>query len=84
MALARVTGAVLTTSEIKGKGRQSGEPYRMQFARVLVENRDITEVRIPDTIKTPIDGQLVDYLCELGTYGGRLSVDVKDEYPTAA
>jgi len=83
MPAARVSGVVLTTNVVKGKSRVTGEPYHMEFARILVAERDITEVRIPDSMTSPIRGEEVDYLVELGIYANRLAVDAVEELKAA-
>jgi hypothetical protein len=87
MALARITGAVLSTNTLKGTTKARGDDpggraYSMTFARVLVENLDITEVQIPDDlpVQMPRQGEYVDWLVELSTYSGRLSVRLQAEY----
>lgn len=72
-ALARVTGPVLLTEVRTGTARQSGNPYRIETVRVLVEDTGLAEFTVPDTFPTRfIKGETADVLVEFGTYGGRL------------
>lgn len=87
-ATARVTGPVLLVEHRSGvsrprAGEQSGSPYSMTTARVLVEDTGLAEVRIPDDMRPPIKGQDVDYLVEFGVYAGNLTARALAEYAAA-
>jgi hypothetical protein len=70
-AVAQVKGTVLHVEDRSGIARESGNPYRIRTARVLVEDTGLSEIRLPDTL-SPIKGEAVDWLCEFSVYGGRL------------
>jgi len=64
-ALARVTGTVLKIDVRTGNARATGNPYRIETARILVEQTDISEVVIPDDLGVRIiEGEDVDLLAE--------------------
>jgi hypothetical protein len=72
---ALVSGSVLyteTRSGVSHRDKDNPRAYSITTARVLVANRGVCDVTIPDTMRAPIEGESVDYLAEFSVFGGRL------------
>lgn len=69
-----VAGPVLNVDVREGVGRQSGEPYRIVTARVLVESTGIAEVTLPRAMVAPGQGEDVAYLADVDVYNGQPSL----------
>jgi hypothetical protein len=65
---------VTNRSGVSNRDPQNPRAYSITTARVLVADSGICDVQIADTIKTPVQGEDVRYLVDLGTYSGQLSV----------
>ena len=70
-ATVRVSGTVLNIDVRTGNARATGEPYRINEARVLVEETGIAEVTVPDSMSRYGRGEVVDLLCDVSVYNGR-------------
>lgn len=82
MAVARVQGLVLDVQRRAGVSA-AGKPYDFTTARVLVADRDVTEVTFRGDMGTGLARAAeVDVLVELDTYGGRLQVTALDVWPS--
>ena len=85
MPLARITGEVLDVEHRNGTSAASGQPYSMTVLRVLVANRDVTELVLGRTFagRVPDKGHDVDLLCRFDlARSGRLSSTVVEPWPT--
>jgi hypothetical protein len=69
-ATVRVSGTVLNVDTRRGTSRNSGEPYSITTARVLVMETGIADVTLPDTINV-IRGEDVDLIADVSVYSGR-------------
>jgi hypothetical protein len=69
-ATVRVSGTVLDVETRRGTARESGNPYAITTARVLVLNKGIADVTLPDSMHV-ITGEDVDLVADVSVYGGR-------------
>jgi hypothetical protein len=69
-ATVRVSGTVLNVDVRRGTARQSGEPYAITTARVLVAETGIADVTLPDSMNV-IRGEDVDLLADVTVYANR-------------
>ena len=75
----RVTGTVLRVDNRSGSRKSDGERYSIDTVRVLVESTGIAEATLPDTVKLPGAGQVVDYLADVSVWNGRLQARVLED-----
>jgi hypothetical protein len=80
-ATCRVTGPVLNIDVRSGVAKVSGNPYRMETARVLVLNTGVADVLLPDNIRV-IEGQDVDLLCDVNVFSGRAQLSAVRDLTT--
>ena len=78
-ATVRVTGTVLNVDTRRGTSSKSGEPYAITTARVLVAERGLADVTLPDTVNV-IRGEDVDLLADVSVYGGRAQLRAIDTF----
>lgn len=92
VALTRVSGTVLATSERSGTSRKDPEnprKWKMVFANVLVADQNVTVVQLPTddfgdvTLPggLPVKGEEIDYLTEVSIFGRDVQVRVLGDFP---
>lgn len=71
-ATVRITGPVIALDVREGEARDSGRPYRMVTARVLVVD-GIAEATLPASMAEPTRGEVVDWV-------GDVTMDVSERF----
>jgi len=93
-ALARITGTVLALPEPRrGLSKQTGEPWEIATANVLVAAQNVTSVQLPRKVDggyptlrggAPVVGEEVDLLVEMSVYNQDIQARVLSDFPEDA
>lgn len=95
VALARVSGSVLSVPEPRGgiikNGPRAGESWRIETVNVLVADQNVTAVQLPRRNEfgelpvnggtNPIKGDVVDFLCEVSVWQQDVQVRILEDWP---
>lgn len=83
MPMMRVNGVMKALSVRKGVDK-NGRPYTIREARILVADLDFVNVTLGDDDLPPAEGGMVDWLVNVTTKGGYLSIRREDDFPVGA
>lgn len=95
VALARVSGSVLSVPEPRGgvikNGPRAGQEWSIESVNVLVADQNVTAVQLPRRDSAGVleklgtrsvdKGDIVDFLCEVSIYGSDVQFRVLELWP---